>query len=219
MNLKCSIEDGTCKTFPPSLIGEIKSPSNSADASYFQPIPFSSHKSKAPNLDNRVSSFSNFLSSNSSSLSNSTMTVEAALTRELEIRFIDARALCNEAKLGLKVDGYPSAEQEVLLVEEAKTIFRARPEDTQRAMIKLKSDLDAVKIPNGSMSSRTWSPSCDGTEEDSSFLSSDVSISSKTSSSSRSPLSSRKFKLWPLRRNQVAKSGRGMACLVAPPQA
>jgi hypothetical protein len=141
------------------------------------------------------------------------MTVEAVLTRELEIRFIEARALCNEAKLSLEVDGYPSPEQEVLLVEEAKKMFRARPEDTQRAMIKLKSNLDAVKIPNGSMSSRTRSPSCDGTEEDSEFLSSVSSISSKTSSSSR------KFKLWPLRKRQVAKSGREIACLVAPPQA
>jgi hypothetical protein len=143
------------------------------------------------------------------------MTVEAVLTRELEIRFIDARALCNEAKLGLGIVGYPSPEQEVLLVEEAKMIFRARPEETQHTMITLKSNLDAVKIPKGSMSSRR-SPSCDGTEQESSeFLSSDLSISSKLSSSS----SSRKFKLWPFRRRQIAKSGGEIACLVAPPQA
>ena len=136
-------------------------------------------------------------------------TVEGILTRELEIRFIDARALCNEAKLGLGIVGYPSPEQQVLLVEEAKMIFRARPEETQNAMITLKSNLDAVKIPNGSMSSRTRAPSlCDGTEEDSEFLSADMSISSKASSSSR------KFKLWPaFRRRQEDK------CLVASPQA
>jgi hypothetical protein len=143
------------------------------------------------------------------------MTVEAVLTRELNIRFIDARALCNEAKLGLEVVGYPSPEQEVLLVEEAKTIFQARPEEIQRAMKRLKSNLDAVKIPKGSVSSRrSRSASCDGTEESSDFLTSDLSISSKASSSSR------KFKLWPLvRRRQVAKTGGEIACLVAPPQA
>jgi hypothetical protein len=137
------------------------------------------------------------------------MTVEAVLTRELEIRFIDARALCNEAKLGLGVDGYPSPEQEVLLVEEAKMIFRARPEETQRAMMITlkKSNLGAVKIPKGP-------PSCDGTEESSEFLSSDLSISSKVSSSS-----TKKFKLWPLRRRKIAKPGEEIACLVAPPQA
>jgi hypothetical protein len=142
----------------------------------------------------------------------STMTVEAVLTRELEIRFIDARALCNEAKLGLGVVGYPGPEEEVLLVEEAKKIFRARPEETKCAMMTLKSSLDGVKITKGSMSSRR-SPSCDGTE-DSEFLSSDLTISSKKSSSSR------KFKLsWPLRRRQIAKPGGEIACLVAPPQA
>jgi hypothetical protein len=135
------------------------------------------------------------------------MTVEAVLTRELEIRFIDARALCNEAKLGLGVVGYPSPEAEVLLVEEAKKIFRARPEETKYAMMTLKSSLNGVKIPKGSPAS------CDGTE-DSELLSSDLSISSKKSSSSR------KFKLsWPLRRRQIAKSVGEVACLVAPPQA
>jgi hypothetical protein len=128
------------------------------------------------------------------------MTVEAVLTRELNIRFIDARALCNEAKLGLGVVGYPSPEQEVVLVEEAKMIFRARPEETQRAMIRLKSNLDAFnkEIQKGStMSSRR--------SADSEFLSSDSS--------------SWKFKMWPLRKRQVAKSGGEIACLVAPPQA
>jgi hypothetical protein len=134
------------------------------------------------------------------------MTVEAVLTRDLEIRFIDARALCNEAKLGLGVVGYPSPEQEFLLVEEAKKIFRARSGETQSGMITLKSSLDAVKIPKGSMSS--------GTEEDSGFLSSDF-VSSKKSSLSR------KFKMWPVRRRRQegAKSGGEIACLVAPPQA
>jgi hypothetical protein len=145
------------------------------------------------------------------------MTVEAVLTRELQIRFIDARALCNEAKLGLGVVGYPSAEQEVVLVEEAKMIFRARPEETQRAMITLKSNFDDVrKIPKkGSTMSSRRSPSCDGTEEGSDeFRSPDIMISAKASSSSR------KFKLWPLvRRRQVTKSGGEIAYVVAPPEA
>lgn len=121
------------------------------------------------------------------------MPVEAVLTRQLEIRFLDARSLCNEAKLGLGVVGYPSSEQEVLLVKEAKMLFRARPEETQRAMTRLKYNADAVKLANGSLSSGRPAPSCAGTEEDSVFLSSDMSNLSKASPSSR------KFKLWPLR--------------------
>jgi hypothetical protein len=123
------------------------------------------------------------------------MTVEAILTRELEISFIDARTLCNEAKLSLGIDGYPSPEQELPLVEATNMIFRARPEETQRAMRRRKTNLDAVKIPNGSMSSRR-SSSCDGSESEN--MSSDFSISSS---------SSQKFKLWPFRRRQVSKSG------------
>jgi hypothetical protein len=124
------------------------------------------------------------------------MTVEAILTRELEISFIDARTLCNEAKLGLGIDGYPSPEQELPLVEATNMIFRARPEETQRAMRRRKTNLDAVKIPNGSMSSRRSSSSGDGSESEN--MSSDFSISSS---------SSQKFKLWPFRRRQVPKSG------------
>jgi hypothetical protein len=146
------------------------------------------------------------------------MTAEAVLTRELNIRFIDARALCNDAKLGLGVVGYPSPEQEVVLVEEAKMIFRARPEETQRAMITLKSNFDAVRkiIPKeGSTMSSRRSPSCDGTEEGSdAFWSPDIMISAKASSSSR------KFKLWPLvRRRQVTKSRGEIAYVVAPLEA
>jgi hypothetical protein len=137
------------------------------------------------------------------------MTVEAILTRELEIRFIDARTLCNEAKLGLGIDGYPNPEQELSIVEETKMIFRARPEETQRAMRRLKTNLDAVKIPNGSMSS----PSSSGDGSESENLSSDISFSSKRSSSSQ------KFKLWPLRRRQISKSGGAISCRVASPQA
>jgi hypothetical protein len=125
--------------------------------------------------------------------SDTTMTAEAVLTRQVEISFLDARALCNEAKLGLGVVGHPSSEQEVLLVEEAKMLFRALPEETQRAMITLKHNADAVKLANGSLSSRRPPPSCAGTEEDSVFLSSDMSNLSEASPSSR------KFKLWPLR--------------------
>jgi hypothetical protein len=141
------------------------------------------------------------------------MTVEAILTRELEIRFIDARALCNEAKLGLGVDGYPIPEQEDFLVEEATMIFRARPEETQRAMRRLKTNLDAFKSPTGSLSSRTLSSSADGTVEGSEHRNSDVSISSKTL------FSYRKFKMWPLRKRQIAKPGGETACIVGPPQA
>jgi hypothetical protein len=75
------------------------------------------------------------------------MTIEATLTRELNIRFIDARALATEAKLNLGVQGYPSQQQDEELIGEAMSIFLQRPREARMELCNLKSDLDAVKIP------------------------------------------------------------------------
>jgi len=77
----------------------------------------------------------------------SIMTVESLLTRELSIRFIDARKFATEAKLNLGVEGYPSKEQEDLVFAEAINIFRQRPEEVKTALRCLRSELDMVKSP------------------------------------------------------------------------
>jgi hypothetical protein len=51
------------------------------------------------------------------------MSVESYLTRELDIRFIDARSIVNEAKVGLGIVGYPLKEQDKLLKQEAIKIY------------------------------------------------------------------------------------------------
>jgi hypothetical protein len=83
------------------------------------------------------------------------MPVEAYLTRQLHIRFIDARTLCTEAKVSLGVEGYPTDDQEGMLIQEAIQIFARHPNETKAAMRRLKSDLDAVTSPAGSASFNT----------------------------------------------------------------
>ena len=58
------------------------------------------------------------------------MSVESTLTRELDIRFIDARVLTTEAKLNLGIEGYPSLEQTSELIAEATRIFEERDDST-----------------------------------------------------------------------------------------
>ena len=78
--------------------------------------------------------------------------VESILTRELDLRFIDARNIVAEARLSLGIHGYPSKQEVFQLREEAIRIFHAKPVDEQRTMRRQNWDLEAVKIPTGSMS-------------------------------------------------------------------
>ena len=80
------------------------------------------------------------------------MTIEHSLCRELDIRFIDARSIKNEAILSLKIDGYPTADQTREIQEEAIRIFRRRGSQDRRTMRRMNWDLEAVKIPAGAMS-------------------------------------------------------------------
>ena len=76
-----------------------------------------------------------------------TMSVESHLTRQLNIRFIDARELCTEAKLSLGIEGYHCEDQEELLIEMAVRIFTQRPPHVRAAMAHLRYDLDTIKNP------------------------------------------------------------------------
>jgi hypothetical protein len=120
------------------------------------------------------------------------MNVESLLTRELEIRFIDARNIVTEAKVSLGIHGYPSKRQAIEVREESIKIFRQRPEETQTAMRRLSADLEAIKIPAGSLNSRA--SDSDGESED---------VSSCTSfATDKASLKGRKMSnmVWPMRR-------------------
>ena len=75
------------------------------------------------------------------------MSVESYLTRQLNIRFIDARALCNDAKLSLGVQGYHSEDQQAPLIDEAVRLFQQRPEHVKATMTRLRCELDTIKNP------------------------------------------------------------------------
>lgn len=81
----------------------------------------------------------------SSPLSIPTMTVEAVLTRKLGINFIDARNMTTQARLKLNIMGYPSTDQQELLIEEATRIFNARPVSERLNMMADRDSLDAAK--------------------------------------------------------------------------
>ena len=80
------------------------------------------------------------------------MTIESDLCRELDIRFIDARALKMEAMVSLKIDGYASRDQHGDIVIEAMKLFNQRSNNDQMKMRRQHWDLEAQKIPTGSMS-------------------------------------------------------------------
>jgi hypothetical protein len=124
------------------------------------------------------------------------MPVEAYLTRQLNIRFIDARNICTEAKVSLGVEGYPTDDQEVMLIQESIQIFARRPNESKTAMRRLKSDLDAVKNPAGSASSldETRRLSASGSEDASSL--SNASEFAGDKSSQRRRTQSRFKKFW-----------------------
>eukprot|EP00934_Nitzschia_sp_Nitz4_P008223 Nitzschia sp. Nitz4//scaffold266_size26515//20124//20510//NITZ4_008260-RA/size26515-processed-gene-0.12-mRNA-1//-1//CDS//3329544877//8213//frame0 len=80
------------------------------------------------------------------------MTIEGFLVRELDITFLDARSITNEAKVALGIEGYPSSDQYQPLQEEALRLFQGRPENEKLAMRKRNWNMEAVKISSGSLS-------------------------------------------------------------------
>ena len=94
--------------------------------------------------------------------------IEGFLTRELNIRFIDARQITNEAKIALGIEGYPSKSQMRALRHQALAIFETRPSHAKDTMRQLSGELDAVKArssahahPQGSLSDKEDSSSSD----------------------------------------------------------
>jgi hypothetical protein len=112
------------------------------------------------------------------------MSIEASLTRHLDIRFIDARMLALEAKANLGVEGYHWPKQQEQIIEEALKIFASRPDKVRNTMLNLNANLEAAKKREGSISN-----------EDSEVTNSSTDFSTSSVKSRR-----RKFNLWPVRR-------------------
>ena len=92
------------------------------------------------------------------------MSVESIITRELDIRFIDTRAIATEAKLNLGIDGYVSnQDQRDAVVNEAMKIFQQRPQSQKTTMKVLNSRLNAIKN-SSDHSSVCGSSVCDSAE-------------------------------------------------------
>ena len=75
------------------------------------------------------------------------MSIESKLTRELEIRFIDARSIATEAKLNLGVDGYASSPDQIdAIQQEAMRIFNEEKTERERMSMRiLNSRLNTIK--------------------------------------------------------------------------
>ena len=84
-----------------------------------------------------------------------TISIESVLTRELGIRFIDARQLTAEAKINLNIHGYPNKFQQRLVIIEAINLFHERSPRTRIEMQELKDSLDAYKDSTHSNASGT----------------------------------------------------------------
>lgn len=83
--------------------------------------------------------------------------VESFLTRELDLRFIDARNLATEARLSLGIQGYPDRDQVSELRREAIRIYQSKTYVERRSLQQLNMDLESIKIPAGSSASSTFS--------------------------------------------------------------
>eukprot|EP00339_Tiarina_fusa_P029080 CAMPEP_0117046368 /NCGR_PEP_ID=MMETSP0472-20121206/32059_1 /TAXON_ID=693140 ORGANISM="Tiarina fusus, Strain LIS" /NCGR_SAMPLE_ID=MMETSP0472 /ASSEMBLY_ACC=CAM_ASM_000603 /LENGTH=124 /DNA_ID=CAMNT_0004758689 /DNA_START=84 /DNA_END=458 /DNA_ORIENTATION=- len=117
--------------------------------------------------------------------------IESDLVRQLDIRFIDARTIVNEAKVNLGFHGYVADNGDVHKIhEEARRIFMDRPLGARQTMRRLSSNLEAVKS--------TGANSCGGSVAFSDVGSSCGDGSFDTTSSS----SKRSNRLWGFGRRQ-----------------
>eukprot|EP00934_Nitzschia_sp_Nitz4_P008884 Nitzschia sp. Nitz4//scaffold31_size150131//23021//23380//NITZ4_002812-RA/size150131-processed-gene-0.185-mRNA-1//1//CDS//3329547611//8874//frame0 len=84
------------------------------------------------------------------------MSVESSLSRELDIRFIDARSLVNEAKLNLELSGYLESKQRIAVYEEALRIFSEQDITSQRGMRSAHFTLETIKGNSNHSTSSDW---------------------------------------------------------------
>ena len=127
------------------------------------------------------------------------MSIESMLTRELEIRFIDARCIATEAKLNLGIDGYPSEDQLHQIQTEAIRIFvQEKTERERMGMRILNTRLNSIKSSSSSSSS-----SGSDSEEETASVGGRSRRSSVMSEGSTGSNGSRKMKIgWPVVRRR-----------------
>lgn len=87
------------------------------------------------------------------------MSIEASLTRDLHIRFIDARAITNEARIRCGIEGYPTREQQGIIQAEAIKIFQEKPEMEKESLRRMNSNLEIIKSNHSCGESSTSSKS------------------------------------------------------------
>ena len=135
------------------------------------------------------------------------MSVESTLTRELDIRFIDARSIATEAKLNLGIDGYYGEEQRVAIVDEALRIFNDERPTSQKATMKvLNLKLSAIKAQGSSGTatstsgdSTEFSTAGDDNDEQSSYFNKRRSSTFSTKSNGSTTSTGSRFKMWPIK--------------------
>ena len=107
-------------------------------------------------------------------MSSSSSPMEGHLSRQLDIRFIDARELVNEAKLALGITGYTSKDQEPMVMQHVLSMFESLSTAEQEKMHQMNDTLTTIKSIH-SQSSRvmksTGSSSEDHTTDHSSIAS------------------------------------------------
>ncbi len=83
------------------------------------------------------------------------------MSRDLDLRFIDARDIAAEARIVLGIQGYPSKDQAPLILDEAIRIFHSKSDKEQHHLRQMNWELEAIKLSAGSQSSSDWIDSSD----------------------------------------------------------
>lgn len=84
-------------------------------------------------------------------------TVESILSRELGLRFIDARYISNEAKVSLGIHGYPTSDQFHALREEAIRLYNEKPQEEKLTLRQLQRWHQDTTKPSAQTASTTES--------------------------------------------------------------
>ena len=79
--------------------------------------------------------------------------IASRLSRELDVSFIDARNIAAEARVVLAIEGYPTADQVSMIVDEARRIFQNMPMDEQKRLRMKNLELETIKSSSSSLSS------------------------------------------------------------------
>ena len=79
--------------------------------------------------------------------------IASRLSRELDVSFIDARNIAAEARVVLAIEGYPTADQVSMIVDEAHRIFQNMPMDEQKRLRMKNLELETIKSSSSSLSS------------------------------------------------------------------